>query len=930
MATPSAVEAASEREVPLTARYAVSAALGSEDPRYHAWTDGARARFWNGRHGLDITVEGGQVAVEAGGERWSAALTAWGRGDQWQPVALGEVQAAAHRAEAQGASLTAWAQNGPLGFQQGWTIETPPRGEGSLGLRLAHGGSLRGVVEADGRGLALVGTGGWAALRWSGLLAWDAAGRELPAWLEGGGEETVVRVLDAGAVYPVTIDPWVQAARLTASSGVDGDLLGKSLAISADGSTIVAGTPHCGCSSEGGAAYVFIRPPGGWTTTATFAAKLRAAPTGPGDSFGMAVAISADGGTIIVGAPNDDSVATNGGAAYVFLRPAGGWTSTTTANATLTAAASQAGDSFGQALALSGDGTTLAVGAPSYDSTLADVGAVYVYIRPVGGWTTTNTPTARLTAFDGVAGDSFGASVAVSGNGDTIAVGAPEADAPDENCGALYVFTRPAGGWTTTSGGAKLLQADPDPSDSLGWSVAISADGTTVAGGTAYYFAYPGEVFIFVKPAGGWVSTTQQTARLTADSESDGAAFGSSLAVSPDGGLIVVGAAFANGRRVATGAAFVYTRPAGGWTSTSFYTQKIEAADGATQDYFGTAVALSAESNTIAIGAPGFDTSSGNEIGAAYVFVRPAVAAINPDRGSPGTVVAIDGVNLEGATAVRFGGAAALSYTVVSTTRILATVAFGSSGVVEVESRGLAASFGPFTFVPGPTTSTIVGVSPSPARVGESVVVTVAVTSALGPPTGKVRVFDGGAGCETTVAEGRCSLTFASGGRKTLRAEFEGSSAFAGSTSAPVALDVKTPTTIRIDEVAPNPSVVGQNIVVRFNVDAAHGTPTGTVTVSDGRVSCQAPVLAAQCSLPSTVPGVRTIRASYRGEGDFLPSTSNPIDQTVLAPTPTPDITPSVGTPTPSPNATATPSPTRSPALTQRYYVAAAASQVQP
>ncbi|GIW08621.1 MAG: hypothetical protein KatS3mg060_3426 [Dehalococcoidia bacterium] len=907
-------------EPPLAARYAVSAAIGRDLEVFHAQLNGGRAHFQNLAHGLRAIVDGGMLEVEAGADRWSARLASWGRGANWQPLDFEAPRGSLNRVEAHSTGLTAWVQNGPLGIQQGWTIETRPPGEGVLGLRVRHAGTLRGVIEADRRGLALTAGEGWTALRWTGLLAWDATGRELPAWLEGDGDETVVRVNDDAAVYPVTVDPWVQAARLTVAGALDGDELGVSIAISSDGSTIVAGAPHCGCSAEGGRAYVFLRPSGGWTTTSTFAARLGLPAPGAGDRFGVAVALSADGRVIVVGAPNDDSVATNGGAAYVYLRPASGWTSTNAPAATLTAAASQPGDTFGLALALSGDGSTLAVGAPGVDLDAAEAGAVYVFLRPPAGWATTNAPAARLTAFDGLAGDSFGLAVAVSFNGDTIVVGAPNADAPDDDCGALYAFTRPAGGWVTTSSAAKLLQTDPDPSDFLGWAVAISADGTTIAGGTAYFFAYPGGVFLFVRPASGWVSTTQPTARITADSESDGAGFGTSLALSADGGLLVVGALYATGQRAATGAVFVYTRPTGGWTSTSAFTQKLVAADGAIQDQFGAAIAVTPDGASIAVGANNFIQNSGEQTGAAYVFVRPTIGGISPASGSPGTVVTIDGVNLEGATSVRFGGTAALSTTIVSSSRILATVAFGSSGLVEVESRGIVAAFGPFTFVPGPTTTAIAGVSPSPARVGESVVVSFTVSSALGPPTGRVRVFDGAASCTATVAEGRCSLTFGSAGRKTLRAEFEGSSAFAGSTSLPVSIDVKNPTKTQIVEVGPNPSILGQNVVVRFDVDAAHGTPTGTVVVSDGRVSCQAPVLAAQCALPSTVAGVRTIRASYLGEGDFLPSTSNPIDQTVLAPTPTPDVTPAVGTPTPAPSPTAT----RQPDGRQRYYIAAA------
>ena len=83
------------------------------------------------------------------------------------------------------------------------------------------------------------GKDGKAMLRYTGLQARDAAGRELRSWLEVRGKRLLVRVEDMGARYPVAVDPWVQQAELKASDGAADDSFGNSVAVS--GSTVVVG-----------------------------------------------------------------------------------------------------------------------------------------------------------------------------------------------------------------------------------------------------------------------------------------------------------------------------------------------------------------------------------------------------------------------------------------------------------------------------------------------------------------------------------------------------------------------------------------------------------------------------------------------------------------------------------------------------------------
>lgn len=163
--------------------------------------------------------------------------------------------------------------------------------------------------------------------------------------------------------------------------------------------------------------------------------------------------------------------------------------SITSAKIQLTASDATAGDFFGQTVALSPDGNTLVVGVPSREN---NRGAVYVFQRVSRVW----LQQARLIAWDGVAGDSFGQSVAVSGvngAGDVIAVGTPGSDS---NGGAVYVFRRVGAEWQYNN---KVTADSPffDPTLSFGWSVALFYAGTILIVGAPFTGSKGGEVYAF-------------------------------------------------------------------------------------------------------------------------------------------------------------------------------------------------------------------------------------------------------------------------------------------------------------------------------------------------------------------------------------------------------------------------------------------------
>ncbi len=232
---------------------------------------------------------------------------------------------------------------------------------------------------------------------------------------------------------------------------------------------------------------------------------LKASNTDAQDRFGSSLALSADGNTLAVGAPwedsdgssPDDNSAPNAGAVYLFVRGDGGsWTQ----QAYLKAANADAGDQFGFSVALSADGNTLAVGAIYEDSdgsspddnSAPNAGAVYLFVRGDGGsW----AQQAYLKASNADTNDWFGYSLALSADGRTLVVGAPREDSAatgidgdrlDDSAttaGAVYRFHRSNAGWRQE---AYLKAPNTEANDLFGQAVTLSADGHTLVVGAPW------------------------------------------------------------------------------------------------------------------------------------------------------------------------------------------------------------------------------------------------------------------------------------------------------------------------------------------------------------------------------------------------------------------------------------------------------------
>ena len=368
-------------------------------------------------------------------------------------------------------------------------------------------------------------------------------------------------------------------------------------------------TVSCG-SSSGSSSSILALAGGGYSIN-----NLTASDAAGGDYFGTSVSLSDDGTLLAVGANRDDS---NTGAVYVFTKSGDTWTEA----AKLTASDAATGQYLGFSVSVSGDGSTIVTQASGVGSR----GLLYVFVRPGGGWNSM-TQTARLTASDGVANDNLGVSVSVSSDGSVVAAGAFLATvAGKANTGAVYVFTRPVGGWVDGTQTAKLVCSANYTNDYVGRSVAVSADGLTVAAGVPNYdgeAANSGAVLIFERPGGAWADCTQ-TAVLSASVSNNYDMMGNSLSISSDGGTVVVDASYAEvGSNTNQGAAYVFVRPATGWAN-AYETARLTSSDGAAMDYFGTSVAISRDGSRIAVGAPPATVGGNAGEGALYIYKRPS------------------------------------------------------------------------------------------------------------------------------------------------------------------------------------------------------------------------------------------------------------------------------------------------------------------
>ncbi|MBK8035851.1 MAG: FG-GAP repeat protein [Verrucomicrobiaceae bacterium] len=596
-----------------------------ETPRGLAKSDWSsiRAAYETGRHAFQ-PVEGGWQArnpgqqwttkfdrrgfiaqPREGGWQWGLELQSYGFGESQQsisgtPTVKAEGQ---HLSYQWDANVQEWFVNDQRGLEHGFTVaqrpaqasaSPPVSSSPSLSFTLVTRGGLRPSVTTDAQGVNFQDACGSTVLNYSGLKVWDADGKVLRARFEPAGLHGFRLLVDeTTARYPITIDPIAQQAYLKASNSGAGDQFGYSVAVS--GNTAVIGAPYEDSNATG------------------------------------------------IGGNQADNSATDSGAAYIFIRSGSTWSQ----QAYLKASNSGAGDFFGYSVAVSGDTAVIGawaeasnatgVGGNQADNSANESGAAYVFFRSGSTW----TQQAYLKASNSEIDDSFGDSVAVSG--DTAVIGAPfedsnatgvggnQADNSASTSGAAYVFTRSAGVWTQQ---AYLKASNTGTPDRFGSHVALSGDTAVIAAwaeasnaigvdGNQADNSAPnsGAAYVFTRSAGVW----SQQAYLKASNTGAGDRFGDSVALSSD--TAVIGAWAEDSGSLNSGAAYVFFRSGSTWTQQAY----LKASNSGAGDSFGVSVAVSGDTAVIGAdqedsGATGADGNQADnsltDSGAAYVFTR--------------------------------------------------------------------------------------------------------------------------------------------------------------------------------------------------------------------------------------------------------------------------------------------------------------------
>ncbi len=418
---------------------------------------------------------------------------------------------------------------------------------------------------------------------------------------------------------------------------------------------------------------------------------FKASNSDPKDDFGRAIALSADGNTLAVGAVFEESAATgvNGdqldnssrlvGAVYVFERINGTWVD----QAYLKPEYADEGDSFGQSVSLSADGNTLAIGSlyedgasrgvngDQSDNSAYGTGAVYLFVRNSGAWQqqayfkASNTQISQLWSYG-----QFGYSVSLSADGNTLAVGdiveassatginGQQFDTSARYTGAVYVFVNVSGNWRQQ---AYVKASNAGTNDYFGSDVALSADGNTMVVGASREGSSAtgvngdqnlnsgdpiGAAYVFVRKntIDGTDQYWEQQAYLKSRNSAELEDFGLFVSISGDGDVVAVGAMLeSDSMFFATAELFV--RNNGNWQQQAYFK-----ADGAASSYSEVGdVSLSADGKTLALGAGDGSSATGingdpndnsaENSGAVYIYEntdgswqkKAYVKASNPD-----------------------------------------------------------------------------------------------------------------------------------------------------------------------------------------------------------------------------------------------------------------------------------------------------------
>ncbi len=362
---------------------------------------------------------------------------------------------------------------------------------------------------------------------------------------EGGGA-------GSARVFVLTPSGWQEQAQLGPSEGGEGAAvpctegeecrLGVSVAISADGNTVIAGSPRE--EDLKGAVRAFVRT---GTTWSQLGPELTGESSRGRALFGRSVAISADGQTALIGAPGSAT-------ATILHRSGSGWTQE---GATIASPDKPHAGGFGSTVALSGDGSVAFIGAPGVESRS---GAVWAFVREGNDWRQQGE--ALTGGSEATAGAHFGSGLALSFDGSTALVGA---DGDSEGAGAAWALVRSGATWIHQ--GPKLTASGELGAAHFGQSVALSASGDSALAGGPADNDRRGAAWTLTRADSKW----SQQAKIPTPDLSGASRFGTSVSLSADGLTALIGAPY---EHKLSGSAWAL------WTPASPTVQTVEPSEG--------------------------------------------------------------------------------------------------------------------------------------------------------------------------------------------------------------------------------------------------------------------------------------------------------------------------------------------------------------
>ena len=377
------------------------------------------------------------------------------------------------------------------------------------------------------------------------------------------------------------------------------DRAGDSVSISGDGMTLAVGAPGFRWSTErpGYVKVYYKQPDSSWLLAENFTGEA------DDDEFGGSVSLSADGKTLAIGADRNDGNGTDSGHVRVYTVVGSEWQ-----KLGQDIDGEAAGDRSGVSVSLSADGTTVAIGAPYNDGNNGtDSGHVRVYTVVGIEWQKIGQD------IDGEAASDYSAnSVSLSADGTTVAIGANLNDGNGDTSGHVRVYNLVSSEWQKIGQDINGEAAG----DASGTSVSLSADGTTVAigapgnggNGTA-----SGHVRVYNLVSSEWQQIGQD---INGEAAYDRSGF--SVSLSADGTTVAIGAIWNNGNGSDFGHVRVYHLDDSG--SSSSWVQVGDDIDGvAVGDESGFSVSLSADGKSVAVGSP-YNDDNGVDAGHARVF----------------------------------------------------------------------------------------------------------------------------------------------------------------------------------------------------------------------------------------------------------------------------------------------------------------------